>query len=61
MKYKFFKEHKNFAVYVSDYIDYDRAISVKAKQWINDNFNIDVDSKYANTEITKKSKDFLVS
>ena len=61
LKYKFFKEHKNFAVYVSDYIDYDRAISVKAKQWINDNFNIDVDSKYANTEITKKSKDFLVS
>ena len=60
-KYKFFKEHNNFAVYVSDYVDHNRTISVKAKQWIKDNLNIDVDSEYANTEITKKSNDFLES
>ena len=60
-KYKFFKEHNNFAVYVSDYVEHNRAISVKAKQWIKDNLNIDVESEYANTEITKKSNDFLES
>lgn len=60
-KYKFFKEHDNFAVYVSDYVDHNRTISVKAKQWIKDNLNVDVDSEYANTEITKKSNDFLES
>jgi len=60
-KYNFFKEHNNFAVYVSDYVDHNRTISVKAKQWIKDNLNIDVDSEYANIEITKKSNDFLES
>ena len=54
----FFKKHNNFAVYVSDYIDYDRAISMKAKQWIKDNLNIDIDLTQANIEITKKVKSF---
>lgn len=57
-KYLFFKKHNNFAVYVSDYIDYDRAISMKAKQWIKDNLNIDIDLTQANIEITKKVKSF---
>lgn len=47
-----------FAVYVSDYIDHDRAISMKAKQWIKDNLNIDIDLMQANIEITKKVKSF---
>lgn len=57
-KYLFFKKHNNFAVYVSDYIDHDRAISMKAKQWIKDNLNIDIDLMQANIEITKNVKSF---
>ena len=60
-KYLFFKKHENFAVYVSDYIEYNRAISEEAKQWVNNYFNIDYDSLHANAEITKKSNEFLAS
>lgn len=60
-KYLFFKSHKNFAVYVSDYIDHYRAISEKAKTWIENKYHIDLNECYANTEITKKSNDFLAS
>lgn len=60
-KYLFFKSHKNFAVYVSDYINHHRAISEKAKAWVENKYNINLDECYANTEITKKSNGFLAS
>lgn len=60
-KYKYFAEFDNFAVYVSDYVNYNRTISEKAKSWIKEHLCEDFDLKYANAEITKKSKDFLAS
>ena len=60
-KYKFYAKHHNFAVSVSDYRDYERTISEKAKHWINKYFNIDFDTVHANTEITKKRNGFLAS
>lgn len=57
-RYIKFKEN-NLAVLRSDFENNDRAISEKAKQWINQNFNIDFDKELqANSEInigTKKS------
>lgn len=55
-KYLFFSNHKNFAVYVSDYIDNQRAISEKAKQHIKDQYNVDYDIEHANAEIIKNAK-----
>ena len=60
-KYLFFAKHKNFAVSVSDYRDYERVISEKAKLEINAHFNVDIDEQHANSEIIKKSKGFLTS
>ena len=60
-KYLLYKQNKNFAVQKRDFLDNDWAISVKAKQWINNYFNIDFDKLYANTEITKEIKESLVS
>lgn len=60
-RYLFFKQDSNFAVYKSDFIDNDRAISAKAKFWINNYFKIDFDKEYANAEITKEIKESLVS
>ncbi len=51
----------NLALYNSDIIT-NRAISVEAKQWINENFSINFDDEMqANTEITKETKESLVS
>lgn len=61
VKYLFFAKHKNFAVSVSDYRDYERVISEKAKLEINARFNVDIDEQHANSEIIKKSKGFLTS
>lgn len=55
-KYLFFKSYKNFAVNVSDYIDYNRAKSVKAKQVFNNYFKVDFDTLQANTEVIKSAK-----
>ena len=60
-RYLFFKQDSNFAVYKSDFIDNDRAISAKAKQFIKDAYNIDLDKMHANAEITKEIKESLVS
>lgn len=60
-KYNFFSKYNNFAVYVSDYIKYNRTISEKAKSWIIKNLCSDFDIRYANAEITKNSNKFLVS
>lgn len=54
-KYLFFSKFKNFAVYVRDYVDYERAKSEKTKQEINQFFNIDIDKMYVNSEITKSN------
>ena len=59
-RYLIFKNN-HFAVYKSDFIDNDRAISAKAKFWINNYFKIDFDKEYANAEITKEIKESLVS
>lgn len=51
----------NLALYNSDIIS-NRAISVEAKQWINENFSINFDDEMqANTEITEETKESLVS
>lgn len=60
-RYLFFKNN-NFAVLRSDFKDNDRAISVKAKQFINQTYNINIDELLqANTEITGETKESLVS
>ena len=59
-RYSIFKNN-HFAVYKSDFIDNDRAISAKAKQFIKDTYNIDLDKVHANAEITKEIKESLVS
>ena len=56
--YLMFAKYKNFAVPLSDYRDYKRAISEKAKLWVNNYFHIDYDTEYANAEITKTAKSF---
>lgn len=61
LKYLFFQKHKNFAVQKSDFLDYNRAISEKAKQWINNYYKIDFDAEYANAEITKGIQEPLES
>ncbi|MBQ0113508.1 MAG: hypothetical protein KBT03_10290 [Bacteroidales bacterium] len=42
LKYNYFSKH-NFAVLMSDYQDYNRAISVKAKSFLKQHFNVDLD------------------
>lgn len=54
--YLFFAKYDNFAVSISDYREYKRAISKKAKLWINNYFNINYETEHANVEITKKVK-----
>ena len=59
-RYLFFKEN-DFAVYKSNLVDYDRAISEEAKLFINTQYNIDFDKEYANSEISKEIKESLPS
>lgn len=55
-RYQKFKEN-NLAVLRSDFENNDRAISEKAKQWINQTFNIDFDKELqVNSEINTESK-----
>lgn len=57
-RYQIFKNN-NFAVLRSDFKDNDRAISEKAKQFIKDGYNIDLNNLQVNTEIIKETKDSL--
>lgn len=60
-RYQKFKEN-NLAVLRSDFENNDRAISEKAKQWINKTFNIDVDKELqVNSEINIETKKAISS
>lgn len=59
-RYLYFKNN-NFAVFRSDFKNNDQAISVKAKQFIKDIYNIDIDILHVDTEITAESNDSVVS
>lgn len=52
-----FKHGINFAVQKSDFLDNDRAISVKAKNWIENNLNKKYNLVHVNTEIISESKE----
>lgn len=57
LRYTYFKEN-NFAVQKSDFLNNDRAISVKAENWINNNQHL---FRRVNTEITEEIKESSVS
>lgn len=52
-----FKHGINFAVQKSDFLDNDRAISVKTKNWIENNLNKKYNLVHVNTEIISESKE----
>lgn len=55
-KYIYFKNSDNFAVYKSNFIDYNQTISEKAKNWILQNKDINI-TIHANTEINSETKE----
>ena len=57
LRYKYFNDNK-FAVQKSDFLNYDRVISVEAENWINTNSHL---FKRVNTEITEETKESLAS